>query len=394
MVKIGRNEPCFCGSGKKYKKCCYLKNNPQLIPNITRVESTPELEELKNKAEEENNEIRKKYLEPLGIYINFVKPAIFQGKKFWTMGSRLYYERPPEETFHEFIVFVFTNTLGEEWRKLQDSLPQEKRHFIYKSYQKYRDWLKKNMTEQNKVGKLWAMKPDGWTLALLTLAFDVYCIMHTSNLPIGTLNRLKNYDQYQGARYEIAIAAIFARLGYKLKFLDEQNLKTTHPEFIATDPENGEQITVEVKSKHREGVINTAGETPKDQLLWGDIQRLYRQAKKQNPKDKPFIIFIDLNSPATPNIKWEKKPWIKDIKKMFDRQPLLSPNKPDECTGVVFTNYSYHYQTEDEAGKGEHLLTWPLYSIHPIKNPMFLTKLETALSHYGVIPNLDLEIGI
>jgi preprotein translocase subunit SecA len=23
--KIGRNDPCFCGSGKKYKKCCYLK---------------------------------------------------------------------------------------------------------------------------------------------------------------------------------------------------------------------------------------------------------------------------------------------------------------------------------------------------------------------------------
>lgn len=21
--KIGRNDPCFCGSGKKYKKCCY-----------------------------------------------------------------------------------------------------------------------------------------------------------------------------------------------------------------------------------------------------------------------------------------------------------------------------------------------------------------------------------
>jgi preprotein translocase subunit SecA len=20
--KLGRNEPCFCGSGKKYKKCC------------------------------------------------------------------------------------------------------------------------------------------------------------------------------------------------------------------------------------------------------------------------------------------------------------------------------------------------------------------------------------
>lgn len=24
--KIGRNEPCTCGSGKKYKKCCALVN--------------------------------------------------------------------------------------------------------------------------------------------------------------------------------------------------------------------------------------------------------------------------------------------------------------------------------------------------------------------------------
>jgi len=25
MAAIGRNEPCPCGSGKKYKKCCVLK---------------------------------------------------------------------------------------------------------------------------------------------------------------------------------------------------------------------------------------------------------------------------------------------------------------------------------------------------------------------------------
>lgn len=25
-IKIGRNEPCPCGSGKKYKKCCALAN--------------------------------------------------------------------------------------------------------------------------------------------------------------------------------------------------------------------------------------------------------------------------------------------------------------------------------------------------------------------------------
>ena len=27
MVKIGRNAPCPCGSGKKYKKCCLLPNS-------------------------------------------------------------------------------------------------------------------------------------------------------------------------------------------------------------------------------------------------------------------------------------------------------------------------------------------------------------------------------
>jgi uncharacterized protein YecA (UPF0149 family) len=24
-MKLGRNEPCFCGSGQKYKKCCLVK---------------------------------------------------------------------------------------------------------------------------------------------------------------------------------------------------------------------------------------------------------------------------------------------------------------------------------------------------------------------------------
>ncbi len=26
MEKCGRNDPCFCGSGKKFKKCCENKN--------------------------------------------------------------------------------------------------------------------------------------------------------------------------------------------------------------------------------------------------------------------------------------------------------------------------------------------------------------------------------
>ncbi len=37
MEKVGRNDPCPCGSGKKFKKCCeekvlHKKFNAQIIP--------------------------------------------------------------------------------------------------------------------------------------------------------------------------------------------------------------------------------------------------------------------------------------------------------------------------------------------------------------------------
>jgi SWIM/SEC-C metal-binding protein len=31
-LKIGRNDPCSCGSGKKYKKCCWQKASGETSP--------------------------------------------------------------------------------------------------------------------------------------------------------------------------------------------------------------------------------------------------------------------------------------------------------------------------------------------------------------------------
>jgi len=391
-MKIGRNDQCPCGSGKKYKKCCLIK--PKLVPKVTKVASTPKLEALRDKINQENEERRRKYLEPLGIYIDFVKPLIFKGRKFWALGSRVYYERPPEETFHEFIIFVLCQTLGEEWRLQQVALPEEQQHFAYRCYGKYNEWRKKNHTDHNRQGKVWAALPDGWTRAFIALAFDVCSLIHKDYLSEKLLNRLRNKDQYQGARYEVAIMAMFARLGYKITPLDDTNIKTAHPEFIAEDLATGEKIAVEVKSKQREGVIHAPGKVDDpSQLLWGDIQRLYRHAMKQNPGNMPFLVFIDMNSPQTPSIPWQKKPWVKDIKKMMDKAPLHNPQNPDPCSGLMFTNYSYHYQTEDEAKQGEHLLTIPLHPIQRIQSGDFFTRLEKALANYGNIPNLDIEIG-
>jgi hypothetical protein len=32
---VGRNDPCTCGSGKKYKKCCGFNVQPELVPEAS-----------------------------------------------------------------------------------------------------------------------------------------------------------------------------------------------------------------------------------------------------------------------------------------------------------------------------------------------------------------------
>ena len=34
MNKIGRNDPCYCGSGKKYKKCCLAKDEEKTLEEM------------------------------------------------------------------------------------------------------------------------------------------------------------------------------------------------------------------------------------------------------------------------------------------------------------------------------------------------------------------------
>lgn len=248
------NKPCFCGSGKKYKRCCQQKDNDssQGIPkeHLDAVYSQIMSEKLG----------RRKKLNSIGIFVDFVKPIIFRERKVWALGSRVYYERPEKETFHEFLLFILIHqVLGEEWWTHQVSLPEDQWHHIYRSFRKYQEWALKNQQEENKEGAIWAVLPDGWSRSLISLAFDIASLIHTDHLPDDLLRRLKSYGEYQSARYEIAIASIFARLGYRIEFLNEKNIKEKHCEFFAHDKDTGEAIAIEVKSRKRDGVLHVDG---------------------------------------------------------------------------------------------------------------------------------------
>ena len=44
-MKIGRNAPCYCGSGRKYKRCCLEKDGKKLATSIMN-----SVDNLKNEA--------------------------------------------------------------------------------------------------------------------------------------------------------------------------------------------------------------------------------------------------------------------------------------------------------------------------------------------------------
>lgn len=70
MGKIGRNEQCLCGSGKKFKHCCLLKQQAGLVPRSPeqafRVSLIHEIELIQKAALEGKQKIKE-----LGVFILF-----------------------------------------------------------------------------------------------------------------------------------------------------------------------------------------------------------------------------------------------------------------------------------------------------------------------------------
>ncbi len=384
---LANKRPCpTCGANKKYKHCC-------LDIDLIKERGVPRgvIDSLLEK--QHTIDLQKDEMKKLGIYINYVNPVKYQGQRVWALGSKIFFNNNPHQTFHEFIVDILFQNLGKEWWDIERTKSENERHFIIKCADMHKRWKIVNSNNfDNKITEnVWEGKPDGWSRSLISLAFDICSLIHTDQLPAKLLDRLKNHSGYQGARYEIAVAAIFARLGCDIKFLDEdEQLKTTkHCEFIATHKETNISIAVEAKSRHRKGSLHQEGILNEEKALKADVGQLLNKALQQNPNNIPFIIFIDLNSPLTPNMEMQSKPWFKDIKKIIDKTPEPTAEKPDPFNAIIFTNYSYHYQTENEADPGEHLAVIPIFPTFRLPDANFMSMLVSALSHYGNVPNID-----
>lgn len=375
-MKLGRNDPCPCGSGKKYKKCCLQRNGAQPANPII---SPSDIEEFQKKISEHQRaeeERRHRY--------GNIRPIIhtdFQDHKFVAVGSEVHWS-PSWRTFPDFLMDYIRHVLGSDWGNSELKKPFSERHQILQWY----DHLCAFQRQQEPgPDGIYEAIPDGVVAAYLLLAYDLYVLRHHTALQAEVVRRLKHGDQFQGARYELFVAATFVRAGFEISYEDESDVTLTHPEFVAVHKKTDQQVSVEAKSRHRPGVLGQPGERQDPEQLNLGARRLINQALKKQVAN-PYVIFIDLNLP-TEFANLEKQPWINEIHADLNNLALESGGiLPFNM--LIFTNFPHHYGDPGKPNPMKH--TYVVEAVRPKLSsiyPEVMKSIEQAVLQYGNIPN-------
>lgn len=315
------------------------------------------------------------------LNLKLVPSVIHRGKRVRALYQTVLL-RPPTETFSEFLWWVVGNTFGKEWVQQQDALRPEKQHVVVKWSKAVTAWLPANATDANKVKEgLWSFRPSGHAQSILQLGFDLFCLQQVNRLSEPLVNRLRNRNEFQGARYEVAVASIFARAGFDIKFCEEQpGAKIC--EFVATT-RSGLRIAVEAKSRRRSGVLNQKGKETTE--YEADFKNLYADARKKRP-GMPFIIFIDLNLPPEQEIPWEKSRHFEKVKTIVGAFPEPTAERPSPDNMLVLTNYGSYFSADNAVTLGAPLYLVSQYPQYPINDPRVFPAIDRSVSRYAAFP--------
>lgn len=399
-----RNDSCHCGSGRKYKKCCEAadekaaseeRQRAASIRSFTYDEAPPEILALKEQVDLRQRGIREYLVRDFGVLINIVPPTDHGGRRVWAIGNRVFTDRPPNQTFHEFVIGLLGEALGRKWAEEQEALAPTEEHYLYRCFGEHAAWTKRISRERDGDG-LWGAPPSGSVQYLISVAWDVALLLQATGrpLPEALLTRLRDPVGYQSARYELAIAALFARVDCEIEILDDGELRDRkHGEFIATHRPSGERIVVEAKSRRRAGVINEIGEFDANDPLHGDgrgIRNLIRKAMEKDSGGLPFLIFIDVNAPAEEFVPGVELGWQREVRNMVGRMPEITGEEPASFEALYVTNFSPHYQGDDFARGGEWLCLPPALDFTP-RSSHLVHPINYALDRLERVPDIGVD---
>lgn len=333
--KIGRNQPCPCGSGKKHKKCCGVTAGTVTNKGLPVINRSPdELEQILERFQAKER-IRQEQ-QGLGRPIVSVK---WQGNQVVAVKNRVYFS-PSWKTFPDFLSDYLKQILVPEWGNAEIAKPLNERHIILQWYDVYCRYQQEVVKGPDEV---YEMKMTGVVCCYLGLAYSLYLLDHNVELQNRLVQRLKNIGNFQGAYYELIIANSLIRSGFKLTLEDETDRASKHCEFAAISKHTGKKYWVEAKMRGVNGLLGkcqldgTSNAEPTSQL----IPHLNKALAKPATDDR--LVFIDLN--AEGNDKLRPK-WIEKAVASLER---YENELPVGVTAYVFvTNMPFHRTLHDD----------------------------------------------
>lgn len=264
------------------------------------------------------------------------------------------------KTFTEFLLEYIWLISDKEWQIRAREEHGESRHPIFLLHDSVKAFDKK---APRSADGFYLGPGCGAMNAFVHLSYDLYTLRHHSSLQRTVLDRLTRFrGQYQGARYELFVAACMVRAGFNLEFEDDADLTRKHLEFDAVDKVSGIRIGVEAKSKQRHGILGFQAKEGRFNSKPG-LQSLVKSIHLKDIS-QPTIGFIDINLPP-----------LDDLQDMFEhryREAL------DEIEGVrnkhgdsvalyIVTNCgSVHCLDDERYFKVEACVSRPEQSAFPI----------------------------
>jgi len=299
MKKIGRNDPCRCGSGKKFKKCCDgMVRNFSNLPNSVQGGLDSEIKH-RSELHEANEFIRKKQ-QGLG------KPIIQQKVNCYQIvivGSNMHSSKT-WKVFSDFLSHYMIEILTKEWIKSERLKPIDQQNPIIEWQDKCHEYHKK-FAKGN--GEVISIPLNGAVLCYLGLAYSIYLLEHnlgSNNSEVKKLvDGLKDKKQFQGAYYEAIIMNCFIRAGFEITLIEQTSEGPKRCDFDAISKKTGEKYSIEVRMKGISGLLgkDDSDGAPKDSYLLTPLKNMFKDALEKSASGKR-IVFLGLNYNAPQNL--------------------------------------------------------------------------------------------
>ena len=398
MAKVGRNDPCPCGNGKKYKKCHGSSPLPLASagPTTGQQPLKPPFSFRKLMPHEITPELRRMQAEGMKPRVNpdfthefgQIRPPIsldYQGYKFVVAGNKVVYQPKERAQFFTDILLTFVqNTFGREWFEAEIAKPRGTRHPVFEARFKAMTYMNSQPRDAQGVYKA---QMTGPLLGYFTFAYDLFTVQDNGRLDARLIERLKNSDQFQGARHELFAEATCLRAGFSIEHEDETDRSTRHAEFTATHKTTGQAVSVEAKSKHRPGILGFPGTRQAEGEHNLNVARLLNDAIQKNTPH-PLVVFFDLNLPwlTASRLLEERIPPHPVIQGTLDRMRRRHLGK-DPINLLVVTNHPEHYSADEEAAPSPQILSiLTQLPVKPVARPAALMAVHQAANLYGRIP--------